>query len=107
MTCIKTDNGNLFVRTKVGDVEIYFFINPKTGKHLDDEMEYHPSEFYEQAVETWHNKEQEIPEENIPHVKVIVQKYLDQKKLDGTYMKSEPATNSMGDLLKAALEKKK
>lgn len=105
MKCIKTDSGNLFIKTTAGETEIFFFIDPN-GNHLDNTMEYYTANFYKKALKTWGKKEQEVPLKNIPHVKKVVQKYLEQKKIEATYMKATPATNSIADFMSIKKNKK-
>ncbi|MCA9353512.1 hypothetical protein KC842_01415 [Candidatus Nomurabacteria bacterium] len=89
-----TDGGNFFVRARAGNEEIFFFINPKTGKLLDQQMEFHYRDFYFRCKEEWGKKEAELPKENREHVKMVVQRYLDKK--------TAIPRATIGDLLKSS-----
>ncbi|USN94477.1 MAG: hypothetical protein H6791_01775 [Candidatus Nomurabacteria bacterium] len=88
-----TDGGNFFVRARAGNEEIFFFINPKNGKLLDQQMEFHYRDFYFRCKEEWGKKEAELPKENLGHIRKIVQYYLGKKR-------SPIPRATIGDVLK-------
>lgn len=72
MNFIPTDNGNYFIEARAGKKTIYFFMDPETGNHLDENRPFHEPRFYAKAQKTWEGKEQELTGDALFHAQVIV-----------------------------------
>ncbi len=80
---IMTDGKNFFIRAKYGKRKcdcVCFFMEPKTGKHLDRDRKYHLKTFYIQKGLEWGKTEKPLPKSEIKNAEKILQEFLAKSK---------------------------
>jgi hypothetical protein len=95
-----TDTGNFFIKANVDGQNIYFFMNPNTGQHLDKKRDFHEEIFYQNCLTDWKKTEESLPEKHFKAAGKIVEQYFG----DRSVMNEKMVTKSAGYTLANAFE---